>query len=142
VNLSPQVIINCRAGGDCEGGEPIPVYQFAYTHGIPDDSCMQYVAKDPANFTCSPSQVCQICNPPVPAAGQQSDCRAVAQPKLWFAGSYGHVAGASFMKAEIYKNGPISCGMSSTTKFYGYTGGIFSEVILFPVINHEVSILG
>jgi cathepsin X len=46
------------------------------------------------------------------------------------------------MKAEIYKNGPISCGMSSTTKFAAYSGGIFSEMNLFPILNHEISIVG
>ena len=32
--LSPQVIVNCRAGGSCEGGNPGGVYEFAYKVGV------------------------------------------------------------------------------------------------------------
>lgn len=32
--LSPQVIINCRAGGSCEGGNPPDVYEFAHLIGV------------------------------------------------------------------------------------------------------------
>jgi cathepsin X len=46
------------------------------------------------------------------------------------------------MKAELYQNGPISCGMDVTDKFEAYTGGIYSESKLFPMINHEISITG
>ena len=44
------------------------------------------------------------------------------------------------MKAEIYQRGPIGCGISVTDKFEAYTGGIFSQSVLFPMINHEVSV--
>jgi len=46
------------------------------------------------------------------------------------------------MKSEIYSNGPISCGMDVTDAFEAYAGGIYSEVKRFPMINHEISILG
>ena len=32
--LSPQVIVNCRAGGSCEGGNPAGVYEFAHKTGV------------------------------------------------------------------------------------------------------------
>ena len=32
--LSPQVIVNCRAGGSCEGGNPSSVYEFAHDVGV------------------------------------------------------------------------------------------------------------
>ena len=32
--LSPQVIINCRGGGSCEGGNPAQVYEFANEVGV------------------------------------------------------------------------------------------------------------
>ena len=43
------------------------------------------------------------------------------------------------MKAEIYARGPIGCGIDATSKLEKYTGGIFSEAKLFPMINHEVT---
>jgi len=37
--LSPQVIIDCEAGGSCEGGDAEGVYQFGHDRGIPEESC-------------------------------------------------------------------------------------------------------
>ena len=39
VGLSAQEIVSCHAGGDCSGGEPDSVYEYAYTHGIVHSSC-------------------------------------------------------------------------------------------------------
>lgn len=39
IALNPQVIVNCKAGGSCNGGDPAGVYEYALTEGIPDSSC-------------------------------------------------------------------------------------------------------
>lgn len=39
IALAPQVLINCFAGGSCQGGEPVDVYKFANEHGIPEATC-------------------------------------------------------------------------------------------------------
>ena len=38
-SLSVQVMINCDAGGDCDGGDPLGVYRYAYERGIPHETC-------------------------------------------------------------------------------------------------------
>jgi len=79
VALNAQVIVNCHAGGSCEGGNPGDVYEFANEHGIPDSSCEQYVAKDPANFTCDAISQCKDFTwPPCPVGETcQDKCWAV-----------------------------------------------------------------
>jgi cathepsin X len=39
VALNAQAVINCYAGGSCNGGDPALVYEYAFNHGIPDSSC-------------------------------------------------------------------------------------------------------
>ena len=46
------------------------------------------------------------------------------------------------MKAEIYLNGPIECGIEATLAFDAYTGGIYEEEIEFPEINHSIAVVG
>jgi len=46
------------------------------------------------------------------------------------------------MKKEIAINGPISCGMDVTDEFEYYTGGIYSQHKMLPMINHEIAIVG
>ena len=46
------------------------------------------------------------------------------------------------MKAELVAHGPISCGIEVTDAFEAYKGGIYSEYKLFPMINHEISVVG
>jgi hypothetical protein len=45
------------------------------------------------------------------------------------------------MKAELFKYGPISCGIEVTDKFEKYTGGIYSQFKLVPMLNHEISVV-
>ena len=46
------------------------------------------------------------------------------------------------MKAEIFARGPISCGVDATEKLDAYTGGIFEQVKIVPMINHEIAVVG
>mmetsp|Transcript_16959 Transcript_16959/g.30500 ORF Transcript_16959/g.30500 Transcript_16959/m.30500 type:complete len:602 (+) Transcript_16959:4514-6319(+) len=147
LTLSPQVIINCRAGGSCNGGDPSGVYEFGHEHGITDDSCQQYVAANPSSFACSSEQVCQNCYPPTDFFENPNwhNCTALISPmkqRTYYVSQYGRVSGALKMKAEIYKNGPIGCGIDATSKLEAYTGGVFSEFKAVIQINHEVAIVG
>ena len=143
VALDAQVIVNCRAGGSCQGGNPGGVYSFAYSEGIPDSSCEQYVATNLDKSRCGDIDKCKDCTwPPCPIGETcQDKCWAVDY-KHYYASNYYSIRGASKMKADLYKYGPISCGIEVTDAFEAYTGGIYSEHKLFPMINHEISVVG
>ena len=46
------------------------------------------------------------------------------------------------MKKEIWKRGPIGCGVDATEKFDKYMGGVFRQKLKHPGINHEISVVG
>jgi len=88
-------------------------------------------------------QKCKDCTWPPCPEGQtcQDKCWAVDYKK-YYASNYYSLSGASKMKADLMKYGPISCGIEVTDNFEKYTGGIYSEFKLFPMINHEISVVG
>jgi cathepsin X len=148
VGLNAQVIVNCEAGGDCEGGNPGGVWEYAHKHGIPDSSCEQYVAKDLSKQgygrrKCNAMDLCKDCSPPPCPIGEvcQDKCKAV-KFKPYYVSNYYDLRGRAKMQAEIFKNGPIACGIDATDKFEDYTGGIYSEKHAFPMINHEIAVVG
>lgn len=137
-------MVNCEAGGTCNGGDPYGVYYHAYHTGIPDSSCMNYVAKNLDTWTCDPIDVCRDCRGPPPNENETllENCWAVTNYKRYYVSNYYSFSGADNMKAELFKNGPISCGIMATDPFEAYTGGIYSEYQWWPLINHEIAVVG
>lgn len=142
--LSVQNIISCgndaTGCGTCDGGDDGPVYQYAKEHGIPGESCSNYMAVD---TTCDADKVsktnkpqCYTCSPSgFPA------CKPITKyPKL-FVSEFGDCSGYEKMKAEIFARGPISCGIDATDKMEAYTGGIYSEKGA-EEIDHIISVVG
>ena len=146
VALSAQVIVNCNAGGTCNGGQPNSVYKYALKTGIPHSSCEQYIAHniDDSKEICSDFNVCRDCKGPPPATNETGfdNCWAVTDYKHYYVSGYRSVRGANEMKKELALYGPIACGISVTNKFEEYQGGIYEEFTWFPMINHEISVVG
>jgi len=126
------------------GGLATGVHTFAFTNGIPDDTCIQYEGTD-SKETCKAIDFCQDCKKPIPAFNEtgRDRCFAVSNYRKYYAKEYGVIVGAKAMKNEIYKRGPIVCGMVVTDKFIDtYTGGIYEEKLPLQIINHFVSVVG
>ncbi|EFC49183.1 predicted protein [Naegleria gruberi] len=129
--LSVQHVIACGDAGSCEGGDDVPVYQYAHDYGIPDESCNNYKAQDQ---DCTAFAKCGTCN--------STGCSPITNFKRWKVGEYGSIDGEHQMMSEIFARGPISCGIDATNKLEAYTGGIFEEFEIFPMINHIISVVG
>ena len=109
----------------------IAVYQYAHDYGIPDESCNNYKAIDQ---DCSAFAQCGACN--------STGCYSITNFNRWKVGDYGSIDGEHEMMSEIFARGPISCGIDATSQLEAYTGGIFEEFKIFPMINHIISVIG
>lgn len=136
--LSVQNVVSCGNEydhcGTCNGGDDLPVYQYAADVGIPHESCNNYRA---VNEEClsdnTYNSACYTCDPGV------KGCYGVSNYKKAFAGEYGDCSGYDSMKAELLR-GPISCGIDANAAMEAYTGGIFSSA--GNSINHIISLFG
>ena len=138
VSLSVQMVINCRGGGSCKGGNIAGVLEFAYKTGITEVGCQFYEGKDPESFDCSAIQKCKSCTR---AEDQSSTCFPIKDYRSWYINEYGSITGVSSMKKEIFARGPIACRIKATEQFEGYTTGIYSEVTDGNP-NHSVEVVG
>jgi cathepsin X len=143
INFSPQVLINEDGGGTCNGGNAKGVMAYIHNHGLPDETCQVYQAKNNPHSGNASLNVCYACVP-TPSSFWPGQCDPVPEgqyPKYWVS-EYGGVHGADNMKSEIYARGPIACGVDATQELEEYTGGIFSQVQIVPIINHIISVVG
>jgi len=131
--MSPQQVLDCGNAGDCtNGGDPNLVHKYAYTTGIPHETCNNYQAKVQ---TCNPMNQCYTCDP-------DGTCAPISNYTHYEVNQFGLVNGSLNMQAEIFARGPIACSMQTTAGFNAYTGGVYSEDVSAPVANHLVSLVG
>jgi cathepsin X len=145
LGLSAQAIVNVMpGGGSCNGGEPIDVYEYAASYGIPHSSCMQYIARNLDKDDYELIDLCRECTPPPPKEDETGieGCWGV-QYEHYYVSEYYNLSGANNMKKELYANGPIGCGIQATDNFETtYTGGIYREHLDNIELNHEISVVG
>lgn len=139
IQLSSQVLLDCvvnhttNVSFGCEGGDSMSAYSWLLTHGVPDETCMNYIA---INQSCSAINTCRTCAP------KGVGCSAVENPKLYHITAHGEIAGEDNMLAEIYARGPITCAIAVTPAFEQYTQGVFVDTTGDKTLNHLISIVG
>lgn len=129
-----QWILNCGTdvAGSCGGGSAGGTFQFVHQQGgISDDTCQQYKAVDDS---CTAENTCKTCMP-----GQ--GCYAIKNYTKHKIAQFGSVSGADDMAAEIFKRGPIACGVDASV-LVKYTGGIIHDKTGAQSIDHIISITG
>ena len=127
------MVVNCQAGGSCNGGDPAKVYEYAMSDGLVHSSCMNYIAQNEVSGLCGAIDICRDCTGPAPAADESGieNCTAVEDTR-YYVTEYWHVVGADQMKAEL-QQGPISCGIEATEAFDAYDGtSIYEEDVGVP----------
>ena len=147
--LSTQNVLSCGNDlvgcGTCSGGDDASVFVYAQQHGIPHESCSNYMARD---TTCQANLAIGGDNRPnCYNCDEEASCYAIREYHRLFVreGSIGTLSGGPAMKAEILSNGPISCGIMATRAMeHSYSGGIFSEPPseTDSRINHVVEVVG
>lgn len=142
--LSVQNVLSCGNDktrcGTCNGGDDAPVYLYAKHHGIPHESCSNYMAVD---TTCQDSRPVTDLNKPscYTCWPDNRGCNFISKYDKLFISEFGTSSGYDMMKQEIFNRGPVSCGIAATDKMENYTAGIFSEEGEH-MIDHLISVVG
>lgn len=150
INLSVQHILNCANMGSCHGGSVLGPYQWLHEISQSTGSGISYETSNPymacssesregfcphADWTCTDTNIARTCST-FPPAGS---CGPITKYPNATISEYGPVSGADQMAAEIYKRGPIACGIDAAP-ILKYTGGIQSE--RGQGVDHVVSVVG
>ena len=147
INLAVQYLLNCGTAGTCNGGDHLAAYKYIHETGIPYDTCLAYeacssdsseLACENRNFECNNENICRTCDTFSSSGGK---CTAITKYPNVSISSFGMVSGVYDIMSEIYKNGPVACGINAN-KILDYTGGIMDVPRDLKIIDHIISIVG
>jgi cathepsin X len=150
INLAIQYILNCgtEVAGSCNGGSHLAAYKFIKDSGyIPYDTCLAYEAcsqdSDEAgckgrDYSCKPINICRTCSTFTSNGGK---CVGLDYFPNATIAKYGSVSGYHHIMNEIYKRGPVACGINANA-ILKYQGGIYDNDDEPKEIDHIVSITG
>jgi cathepsin X len=149
INLSVQHILNCGQVGSCHGGSVAGPYQWL--HGISQEGKgISYETSNPymacsseseegicphADWTCTDENVARTCSTFPP----EGKCLAIKQYPNASIAEYGTISGQDAMQKEIYKRGPIACGIDASP-ILKYQSGIATDD--GEMVDHVVSVTG
>jgi len=139
INIAPQVLISCEhPDNGCHGGNPISAWKYIKDNNITDETCAIYQAGGHDDgVECSNILECRNC------PHDHGDCFIPNEYRTYTIDTFGGVHGEYAIMNELYKNGPVACGIAATPELEGqYTGGIFHDRTKAMQTNHDVSIVG
>ncbi|KAJ5072883.1 hypothetical protein M0811_09329 [Anaeramoeba ignava] len=135
IYLSPQFLLNCASDvGTCDGGWVISLLPWLQKNGIVEETCSPYEAIDKE---CTDLNICKQC-------WGTNQCVAISNPKKYYVSSYGSLSTVPDMMQEIFKNGPIICGIAVTPDLEAWTGGnaVFYDQSGVQSLDHWISLVG
>jgi len=144
IDLSVQHILNCGGVGSCHGGSVTGPFQFIKEKGISYETSNPYLACSSEveegicpghDWSCTEENIARTCST-FPPNGK---CVGLTKYPNMTLDEYGEVSGADEMMAEIFKRGPISCGIDASP-ILKYTDGIATDAGEF--VDHVVSVVG
>ena len=109
-------------------------YQYMNEHGVPDETCMRYVAKDEE---CIDINICRTCD-----GEGNGPCSAVQNYTKYYVEEYGEVSGEEDMMKEIYARGPITCSIAVPDDLLEYKGGVYEDKTGSTSRDHGISVAG
>jgi len=149
INLSVQHLLNCGQVGSCHGGTVDGPYQWLH-HLSQSGTGISYETQQPymacssesnaglcgaGDWTCTAENIARTCST-FPPMGK---CVGLSKYPNATITEYGSIRGADAMAKEIYKRGPISCGIDAAP-ILKYQGGIVTDP--GESIDHVISVVG
>ena len=138
-NLAVQPILDCSKHSGtygCKGGDPKSALKFIKKTAISEESCAPYIGKGylKDGRECNSTSFCSRCT-------NFGRCEPVKKFKKFTVEEIGVVNTEQAIMQQIYKYGPLSCGINSKYLPKGYRGGVIEAPSVGP-IDHSISVVG